>query len=214
MVGTTGCRAILQIVPPVPPRIRFYADPPLRGETRSLTLFGRGVLARSQIPRPDPAPLQESHFSPLAVSKLTANTTSPRETASFKRALTRLIASTVDQPSRNPNWHSARSGPTWDRCCLRYAASTHSKSLLVSSKSYRNARSPSSWRRTGPASFHIRGIRSSLKQSVNNYLSRGHPRPGPRHGREFRQGSILHPEPPNCPSQLLVREPQFCSSFT
>ena len=78
--------------------------------------------------------LQGMELKALAMSRDTAKTTPPRDTASpVVRALTRMMASTVERPLRKPNWCSARSGPISARCPARRLAMTLSKSLPTSS---------------------------------------------------------------------------------
>ncbi|KAJ0177710.1 hypothetical protein K1T71_006583 [Dendrolimus kikuchii] len=77
--------------------------------------------------------LQGMLLNALAMSKDTAKSTSPLETASSAWLFTRIIASIVERPWRKPNWTSATSGPSPDRCWTRWVAMTLSKSLPTSS---------------------------------------------------------------------------------
>ncbi|KAJ0177491.1 hypothetical protein K1T71_007500 [Dendrolimus kikuchii] len=79
--------------------------------------------------------LQGILLNALAMSKDTAISTSPLETASSAWLFTRIIASIVERPLRKPNWTSATSGPSLDRCWTRRFAITLSKSLPTSSSS-------------------------------------------------------------------------------
>ncbi|CAB0030953.1 unnamed protein product [Trichogramma brassicae] len=69
---------------------------------------------------------QGRELKALAMSKDTTTTTSPWQTASCAMDFTLRTAWTVDLFRRNPNWQSARSGPTRSRCSTRRSAALNS----------------------------------------------------------------------------------------
>ncbi|XP_076384163.1 uncharacterized protein LOC143262111 [Megalopta genalis] len=101
----------------------------------------------------------------LTMSIDTAKHTPPRATALSERDFRRSIVSTVDRPSRKPNWQSARSGPTRDRCLARRAAMIFSKILPTSSR--RQMGRYAEGESAGLPSFLKRTIRLLLQRSGN-----------------------------------------------